>query len=79
MKINDFIYGRYRAFYRDCFLKMDSLGVKTLILDLRGNPGGKIRDIYNLYSYLVDSSFYFIDKSNVVSRTSVIHVNFLQT
>lgn len=72
MKINDFSRGMYRKFYRESFKKMDSLKTKTLILDLRDNPGGKLNEISNLYSYLADSNFYLIDKMEVTSRTSFV-------
>lgn len=78
MKINDFSKGKYKKFFRSSFIKMDSLKTKALVLDLRDNPGGKIQEIYNLYSYLADSSFHFIDKSEVVSRTSLLHNNYFQ-
>jgi len=72
MKINDFSRGKYRKFYRNSFKKLDSLKTKALILDLRDNPGGKLNEIGNLYSYLTDSSFYLIDKMEVTSRTSFV-------
>lgn len=76
MKINDFSKGKYRKFYRSCFKQLDSLKTKALVLDLRDNPGGKLKDICNLYSYLTDSSFYFIDKMEVTSRTSLAFGSF---
>lgn len=77
MKINDFSKGHFRKFYRESFRKMDSLKTRTLILDLRDNPGGRLSEVYRVYSYLADSSFYFIDKSEVASRTSLLHINYL--
>lgn len=78
MKINDFSKGKYKKFYRDSFSKIDSLKTKALILDLRDNPGGRIKEIHKLYSYLADSSFYFLDKSEVVSKTSLLHNNYFR-
>jgi C-terminal processing protease CtpA/Prc len=76
MKINDFSKGSYKKFYSNSFSQMDSLRTKYLILDLRDNPGGRIKEIFNLYSYLADTNFYFLDKSEVVSKTSLLHNNF---
>jgi C-terminal processing protease CtpA/Prc len=75
LKLNDFTKGNYKVFYSRIFKQLDSLKTKTLILDLRDNPGGKLRDDYNLYSYLVDSDFYFVDKQEVVSKFSLLHTN----
>lgn len=75
LKLNDFSEGNYKKFYSNTFKQLDSLKTKTLILDLRDNPGGKLRENYTLYSYLVDSDFYFIDKPEVVSKTSLLHTN----
>jgi len=78
MKINDFSKGKYKKFYRNAFRQIDSLKTKSLIIDLRDNPGGRIQEIYNLYSYLADSSFSFLDKSEVVSKTSLLHNNYFR-
>jgi len=55
---------------------MDTLHTKTLILDLRDNGGGLIRDINTLYSYLADSSFHLIEKPGVTSKTSLWHFGY---
>jgi len=78
MKINDFAKGRYAKFYQNSFRKMDSLKTKALIIDLRDNPGGRLNEIHNLYSYLTDKDFNFLDKSEVVSRTSLLHNNYFR-
>jgi C-terminal processing protease CtpA/Prc len=78
MKINNFSKGYYVRFYQNSFKKLNSLKTKTLILDLRDNSGGNLKDAMELYSYLVDSDFYFIDKSEVVSKTSVLHTNYFR-
>ena len=76
MKINDFMKGNYRKFYKQSFRLMDSLHTKTLILDLRDNGGGLIRDINILYSYLADSSYHLIEKPVVTSKTSLWHFGY---
>jgi Periplasmic protease len=76
MKINDFMKGQSKRFYHESFGKLARLKTKTLIIDLRDNPGGKIKEINELYSYLVDSDFIFMDKSLVASRTSLLHLGY---
>jgi C-terminal processing protease CtpA/Prc len=76
MKISDFMKGNYKKFYKQSFRLMDSLHTKTLILDVRDNGGGLVHDINNLYSYLADSSFHLVEKSEVTSRTSLWHFGY---
>lgn len=76
LKINDFMKGNYRKFYKQSFQLLDTLHTKTLILDLRDNGGGLINDINTLYSYLADSSFHLIEKSEVTSKTSLWHFGY---
>jgi C-terminal processing protease CtpA/Prc len=78
MKINDFAKGRYKKFYRNSFNQLDSLKTRILIIDLRDNPGGRLYEIYNLYSYLTDKDFQFLDRSEVVSRTSLLYNNYFR-
>ncbi len=72
VKINDFSRGDYKKFYKNTFYKLDSLKTQALIIDIRDNPGGKLKEVSNLYSYLTDSNFVFIDKMEVTSRTSFV-------
>ena len=46
-----------------------------MILDLRNNGGGRLPEIADLYSYLADSTFVFLDKSEVASKTSLFKHN----
>jgi C-terminal processing protease CtpA/Prc len=71
LKINHFKKGRFRTFYRESFAEIEKKQAKTLILDLRNNGGGRLNEIVKLYSYLADSTFVFLDKSEVVSRASL--------
>lgn len=72
MKIRSFNNGNFRRFYKESFRKIDNYKSKTLILDLRDNGGGRLNEIVDLYSYLADSTFVFLDKSEVVSRSSLM-------
>lgn len=76
LKINDFMKGNFRKFYKQSFQLLDTLHTKILILDLRDNGGGLIRDINTLYSYLADSSFHLIEKPVVTSKTSLWHFGY---
>ena len=76
LKIADFMKGNYSRFYKNSFNLLDSLHTKTLILDVRDNGGGHVREINTLYSYLADSSFRLVNKSEVTSRTSLWHFGY---
>ncbi|KDN56195.1 S41 family peptidase [Flavobacterium seoulense] len=71
LKIRSFKKGNYRKFYRESFAEIEKHNVKTLIIDLRNNGGGRLSEIVNLYRYLSDSTFVFLQKSEVVSRASL--------
>ncbi|WP_264564610.1 S41 family peptidase [Flavobacterium sp. N3904] len=72
LKINHFDLGNYSRFYKESFGKIQLYNTKTLIIDLRNNSGGGLKEIVTLYSYLADPTFVFIDPFQVVSRTSLI-------
>lgn len=72
LKIKHFDLGNPNLFYEESFSKMQLNKTKTLIIDLRNNPGGAVKEIANLYSYLSDSTFVFIDPYEVVSKTALI-------
>jgi len=76
MKIRGFSMGNPYTFYSESFKKIKANKSKTLIIDLRDNPGGRLDEIANLYSYLSDSTFVFTDKSEVATRTSLLHANY---
>jgi C-terminal processing protease CtpA/Prc len=76
MKINSFRLGNYTTFYKESFTKIEQYKTNTLILDLRNNGGGALSEIEKLYSYLSDSSYVFLDKSEVVSRSSLFKAGY---
>jgi C-terminal processing protease CtpA/Prc len=43
--------------YRKAFQKLEEAGVKTLILDLRGNPGGNLMEANGLLAHLLPDTF----------------------
>ncbi len=71
MKIRGFKNGDFRTFYKESFSKIKNYKSTTFVLDLRDNGGGRVTEINNLYSYLSDSTFVFLDKSEVVSKSSL--------
>ncbi|MFA9188477.1 S41 family peptidase [Flavobacterium sp. FBOR7N2.3] len=71
LKIRAFKKGNFRKFYKESFAEIKKRNTKTLIIDLRNNGGGHLSEIVHLYSYLADSTFVFLKKSEVVSRASL--------
>jgi len=78
MKIRSFLKGTSEDFYAQSFRKMKDYKAKTLIIDLRNNGGGRLTEIADLYSYLADSTFVFIDPSEVVSKTSLMNIDYFK-
>jgi hypothetical protein len=72
LKITSFSQGKHKKAYAQIFDSIQKKQIKHLILDLRGNPGGAIADMLNLYSYLTDQPFVMNKKSVVNSRASII-------
>ena len=68
MKIRGFTMGSYDEFYKECFTIIDSLKTKELIVDLRDNGGGRLREIDDLYSYLTTEDYVMVNPSEVNSR-----------
>jgi C-terminal processing protease CtpA/Prc len=76
MKIRGFKGGKYKDFYKECFSKIDSANSEYLIIDLRNNLGGLLNEINELYSYLTDKEYVFIEKSKMTKRTSFMYPYF---
>lgn len=68
LKIRGFSKGRYEDFYDESFKTIDSLKTEALIIDLRNNFGGRLKEITYLYSYLTDKNFTMINPSEVNTR-----------
>ncbi|MES2862749.1 MAG: S41 family peptidase [Bacteroidota bacterium] len=78
MTIKGFSNGNATDFYKESFDKLSVSNAKNLIIDLRNNPGGRLYEIEDLYSYLVSEPFVFIDDYEVVSRTSKLHQDYFK-
>lgn len=78
LKIKNFSTGKTKKVYEEVFTKIKEKQSKTLIIDLRDNPGGRLNEIQKLYSYLVTEEFKFINEPEVTSRTSLFSNYFNQ-
>jgi hypothetical protein len=73
MKIRSFTNGNYWTFYEESFKKLDSLNIQNLIIDLRDNGGGRIKEVQELFSYLTDKDFQFLAPSKMTKRMSYLY------
>jgi C-terminal processing protease CtpA/Prc len=71
LKIRNFSKGHYHEIYEEVFDSIKKAEIKTLIIDLRDNPGGRMAEIQNLYSYLTNEKHKLTKPSVVTSRTSL--------
>lgn len=72
IKIRNWNNGKYKKFYKESFGAMDSLKAQFLILDLRDNTGGRLNEIQEFYSYVVDEEFRFVKKAETKTRLPYI-------
>jgi C-terminal processing protease CtpA/Prc len=73
MKIRRFRHGVSKDFYEESFMKIDSAKCKNLIIDLRDNLGGSVKQIDDLYSYLTDKDYTFLEEAKMTSRFSYLY------
>lgn len=70
LKVTDFRKGKIRQLYKEVFTDIKNYKVQNLVLDLRNNGGGFIKDAHYLYAYLIDDSKPFLGKKIVANKTS---------
>lgn len=70
LKVKDFHKGKIKKLYKEVFTDIKNHHVKNLILDIRNNGGGYIKDAHYLYSYLVEDSKIFTGQKIVANKTS---------
>ena len=78
MNIDNFMNEGDRAYFQKSFSAIQSANTQYLILDLRDNPGGETDEAIHLFSYLTDSTFNFIGKSEVASESSILSASYLR-
>lgn len=71
LKVKDFSKGNFRKGYKEIFSTLQQKEVNTLIIDLRNNPGGRVAEAVELYSYLTDKDFVMLQSAIVTSKTSL--------
>lgn len=71
LKIKNFSQGRYWRIYEKFFDSIKNNNIKTLVIDLRDNPGGRVNEVVELYSYLTDRPFTLLQPATVTSKTSL--------
>jgi C-terminal processing protease CtpA/Prc len=71
LKIRNFSTGKYKKYYQEVFETLQKKQTKTLILDLRNNPGGRLDEIKNLFSYFTSQPYQLIDPVVVTKKTSL--------
>lgn len=63
---------KYKEFYEETFATLKAKGTKDLIIDLRNNFGGRLKEIRILYTYLTDKKFALINKSETNTRLPIL-------
>lgn len=53
---------KYELFYKECFDSIKHAGTQNLIIDLRDNGGGSLDASRNLFAYLTDQPFVYLDQ-----------------
>lgn len=73
LKIRDFSKGRVKV-YDTIFAELNKHDVQNLIIDLRGNPGGRLNEIHKLAQYLNDTAFVFIKPATITNRATFFNL-----
>lgn len=71
LRIRNFSDGKYKTAYQAIFDSIKSHNIQHLIIDIRDNPGGRIADAVELYSYLTDKEYVLLQPAKVTSKTSL--------
>lgn len=72
MQIRSFTIGNFKKFCEQAFTTIDSLKTKSLIIDLRDNTGGRVKEINELYGYLTNKEYIMYNPSEVTGRTPLM-------
>jgi uncharacterized protein YcfL len=71
LKIKNFTQGRYYRVYDEFFDSIQKMKIKTLVIDIRDNPGGRVAEVVDLYAYLTDQDYILLQPATVTSKTSL--------
>jgi hypothetical protein len=71
LKIKNFSQGRYYTTYEKLFDSIKNNNIKTLVIDIRDNPGGRVAEVVDLYSYLTNKDYVMLEPAIVTSKTSL--------
>jgi len=75
LKLRSFFNGEKFAGYRGIFADIQKRGLKTLIIDLRGNTGGETGWASSLYSFLIDTPTYFYRLPAEITQQKLLYDN----
>lgn len=73
LKIRDFTKGKVKV-YDTIFAELKQHDVQNLIIDLRGNPGGRLNEIHKLSQYLNVTAFVFTKPATITKRTTFLNL-----
>lgn len=79
LKIKNFTEGKYYKAYDILFDSIKNNNIKTLIIDIRDNPGGRVNEVVDLYSYLTDKEFTILQPAEVTSKTTLWRTGIFKT
>lgn len=64
MTLNSFSTSGFKKFIRNSFQKIQSLGLKNMVIELRGNGGGKIHNSTYLTRFIINQPFTVADSAS---------------
>ncbi len=77
VKSFSFDHSNFDKFYKESFEEIKNFGIENLILDLRNNGGGSLKDSRNLFSYLTDKDFIYLQPVETNGRFLVTNGKFI--
>lgn len=77
LKIRKFA-GTSKSFYKREFQKIKDAGSKTLVIDLRDNPGGSLHEINDLHGYLTTKEYTLIKPAQMNFSKANLHRDYFR-
>ncbi|SFA41382.1 Peptidase family S41 [Pedobacter suwonensis] len=75
IKLRHFNIGPEYPGYQDIFADIQKRKLKTLVIDLRGNPGGNLVWLARFYSHMIDSPKYFYRLPEEIKKQKQLYNN----